>query len=148
LAIRRKKEVAMTDPHIGSPFDGFLAEEGILEAVAIKRILARQVREAMNAQRLTKKAMAERMGTSRSALDRLLDQHLGPPAHAPEGRIDRRAAAASRAGVVTVAQNPGPYRSCARTCGWTVPGAARGSSAAGPKSRRFRPSFRRQDFRT
>jgi transcriptional regulator with XRE-family HTH domain len=45
----------------------------VLEAVAIKRILARQVSEAMKAQRLTKKAMAARMGTSRSALDRLLD---------------------------------------------------------------------------
>ena len=66
----------MTTPHIGSSFDDFLAEEGILEeveAVAIKRILAHQVSEAMKAQRLTKKAMAERMGTSRSALDRLLD---------------------------------------------------------------------------
>jgi predicted XRE-type DNA-binding protein len=66
----------MTNPHVGSSFDDFLAEEGILEeveAVAIKRILARQVSEAMKAQRLTKKAMAERMGTSRSALDRLLE---------------------------------------------------------------------------
>jgi antitoxin HicB len=66
----------MTNPHIGSSFDDFLGEEGMLEeveAVAIKRILARQVSEAMQAQKLTKKAMAERMGTSRSALDRLLD---------------------------------------------------------------------------
>jgi antitoxin HicB len=66
----------MTNPHIGSSFDDFLTEEGLLEeveAVAIKRILARQVGEAMRAQQLTKKAMAERMGTSRSALDRLLD---------------------------------------------------------------------------
>jgi hypothetical protein len=67
---------AMTNPHVGSSFDEFLAEEDILEeveAIAIKRILARQVSEAMKAQRLTKKAMAEPMGTSRSALDRLLD---------------------------------------------------------------------------
>jgi antitoxin HicB len=66
----------MTNPHIGSSFDEFLTEEGILEeveALAIKRILARQVSEAMKAHRLTKKAMAARMGTSRSALDRLLD---------------------------------------------------------------------------
>ena len=66
----------MTNPHIGSSFDDFLAEEGILEeveAIAIKRILARQVAAAMQAQKLTKKAMATRMGTSRSALDRLLD---------------------------------------------------------------------------
>ena len=66
----------MTNPHIGSSLDDFLAEEGILEeveAIAIKRVLARQVAEEMRAQRLTKKAMAARMGTSRSALDRLLD---------------------------------------------------------------------------
>jgi hypothetical protein len=65
----------VNSPHIGSSFDDFLAEEGVeeVEAVAIKRILARQVSEAMTAQKLTKKAMAERMGTSRSALDRLLD---------------------------------------------------------------------------
>ena len=66
----------MTNPHIGSSLDDFLAEEGILEeveAIAIKRVLARQVAEEMQAQRLTKKAMAARMGTSRSALDRLLD---------------------------------------------------------------------------
>ena len=66
----------MTNPQIGSPFNDFLADEGILEeveAIAIKRILARQVAAAMQAQKLTKKAMAARMGTSRSALDRLLD---------------------------------------------------------------------------
>jgi len=66
----------MTNPHIGSSLDDFLAEEGILEeveAIAIKGVLARQVAEEMQAQRLTKKAMAARMGTSRSALDRLLD---------------------------------------------------------------------------
>ncbi len=66
----------MTNPHIGSPLDEFLGEEGILEeveAIAIKRVLSRQVAAAMQAQKLTKKAMAARMGTSRSALDRLLD---------------------------------------------------------------------------
>jgi antitoxin HicB len=66
----------MTNPHVGSSLDDFLAEEGILEeveAIAIKRVLARQVAEEMQPQGLTKKAMAARMGTSRSALDRLLD---------------------------------------------------------------------------
>jgi antitoxin HicB len=66
----------MTNRHVGSSFDDFLAEEGNLEeveAVAIERILARQISEAMQAQNLTKKAMALRMGTSRSALDRLLE---------------------------------------------------------------------------
>lgn len=62
--------------HSGSTFDSFLEEEGILEevdAVAIKRIIAWQLSQAMQAANVTKKAMAERIGTSRSQLDRLLD---------------------------------------------------------------------------
>jgi len=62
--------------HIGSDFDDFLAEDGLLEtatAVAIKRVIAWQIAEAMKARGLSKKAMAERMHTSRSHLDRLLD---------------------------------------------------------------------------
>jgi DNA-binding phage protein len=62
--------------HSGSSFDSFLEEEGLLEeveAAAIKRVIAWQLAETMRAQGVTKKAMAERMGTSRSQLDRLLD---------------------------------------------------------------------------
>jgi DNA-binding Xre family transcriptional regulator len=62
--------------HTGSSFDSFLEEEGILDevqAVAIKRVIAWQLIEAMKANKISKKAMAERMGTSRSQLDRLLD---------------------------------------------------------------------------
>lgn len=62
--------------HIGSTFESFLEDEGIrdeVEAVAIKRVLARRVVESMKAQGLTKAAMARRMQTSRMALDRLLD---------------------------------------------------------------------------
>lgn len=65
-------------PHVGSDFDEFLAEEGILEdvtAVAIKRVIAWQIAEAMKVRGLTKKALAERMQTSRSHLDRLLDEN-------------------------------------------------------------------------
>ena len=61
---------------IGSKFDDFLKEEGIFEittAVAIKKVLAFQIEEEMQAQRLTKTAMAQRMHTSRAALNRLLD---------------------------------------------------------------------------
>jgi len=43
------------------------------EAVAAKRVLAHQISRAMEEQKLTKSAMARRMGTSRSSLDRLLD---------------------------------------------------------------------------
>lgn len=62
--------------HIGSDFDEFLAEEGILaesEATAIKRVIAYQLNNRMMAEGLSKMEMARRMGTSRASLDRLLD---------------------------------------------------------------------------
>lgn len=62
--------------HIGSDFDDFLEEEGLLaetEAIAIKRVIAYQVAELMKSQNMSKVAMAKKMKTSRSALDRLLD---------------------------------------------------------------------------
>lgn len=64
---------------IGSSFDDFLAEQGILqecEERAIKQILADQIKAAMNKDCLTKAAMAARMQTSRRALDRLLDPKI------------------------------------------------------------------------
>ena len=63
--------------HIGSSFDDFLAEEAVLEettAVAIKRVVAWQIAQEMKAQHLTKTALAEKMHTSRAALNRLLDE--------------------------------------------------------------------------
>jgi len=57
-------------------FDDFLSEQGMLEdaqEVAIKRVLAWQISEAMKAQGITKTAMAARMQTDRRQLDRLLD---------------------------------------------------------------------------
>ena len=57
-------------------FDDFLAGQGLLEdaeEIAIKRVLAWQITEAMKAQGLTKTAMAALMRTDRRQLDRLLD---------------------------------------------------------------------------
>lgn len=68
------------NPHIGSSFDNFLDKQGILEEThleAIKRVLARQIQEAMSQQGLTRQAMADRMQTSRSQLDRLLKADAG-----------------------------------------------------------------------
>jgi len=62
--------------HSGSTFDSFLEQEGIreeVEAVAIKRVLAWQLEQAMKNQQKTKQAMAKQLHTSRSQLDRLLD---------------------------------------------------------------------------
>jgi antitoxin HicB len=66
----------MDNKHIGSDFDDFLTEEGLLEeaeTVAIKRVLAYQVEQLMQEQNLSKTEMSRRMKTSRAALDRLLD---------------------------------------------------------------------------
>ena len=60
----------------GSDFDDFLTEEGFLDEVsarAYKRLLALQLQDIMEAAQLTKTELAERMQTSRSQLDRLLD---------------------------------------------------------------------------
>jgi len=66
----------MKNEHLGSSFDDFLTEEGLLakaEAVAIKGVIAYQVEQLMNEQNLTKTEMSRRMNTSRAALDRLLN---------------------------------------------------------------------------
>ena len=61
---------------VGSSFEAFLKAEGRYEdtrAVAIKRVLAWQIADAMKKGDVTKAEMARRMNTSRSQLDRLLD---------------------------------------------------------------------------
>jgi antitoxin HicB len=73
--MKLKKRRKVTD-HSGSTFDSFLEEEGIreeVEAVAIKRVLAWQLSQAMQDQQKTKRVMAKQLRTSRSQLDRLLD---------------------------------------------------------------------------
>jgi antitoxin HicB len=66
---------------LGSSFDDYLKEEGIYEevqTVAIKRVIAWQIEEAMKTSHITKAQMARRMRTSRSQLDRLLNpEHSG-----------------------------------------------------------------------
>jgi antitoxin HicB len=62
--------------HLGSSFDEFLQTEGLYEevtALAWKRVLSWEVTEAMRKEGISKSAMAKRMGTSRSQLERLLD---------------------------------------------------------------------------
>jgi len=62
--------------HIGSNFDDFLDQEGVLaeaESIAVKRVIAFQLEELMEEQKLTKSQLARRMKTSRTSLDRLLD---------------------------------------------------------------------------
>jgi antitoxin HicB len=47
-----------------------------VEAIAIKRVLAWQLEQAMREQQKTKRAMARQLHTSRSQLDRLLDPQM------------------------------------------------------------------------
>ena len=56
-------------------FEDFLKDENLLDEVdfvAVKRVLAYQLKEEMKAKKITKTKMAELMKTSRSVIDRLL----------------------------------------------------------------------------
>ena len=67
----------MKKKHIGSNFDEFLKKESLLEhstAIAVKRVIAWQIEQEMEKQKLTKTSMAKKMHTSRAALNRLLDE--------------------------------------------------------------------------
>ena len=66
---------AGANPHAGSTFDAFLMADGEYETVtvtALKRVVARQLAQAMTDQDITKTEMACRLDTSRAELDRLL----------------------------------------------------------------------------
>ncbi len=68
--------MAETNPRIGSTLEDLLRENGTYEEAknqAIKAVLAYKLAEAMKARKLSKARMAERMATSRSQVDRLLD---------------------------------------------------------------------------
>ena len=64
------------NPHIGSSFDNFLDEENLLveaNEIAIKRVIAWQLQQEIASKQMTKTSVAKAMGTSRAAVDRLLD---------------------------------------------------------------------------
>jgi antitoxin HicB len=76
--VKKKKAYRSTEDL--TSLDEFLKTEGKLEefeAVAIKEVLAWQIVEAMKAQKLSRKRLAERMQTSRSQIRRLLDPKDG-----------------------------------------------------------------------
>lgn len=64
------------NPHVGSSFESFLEEEGRLEestALAVKRVLAWQFKQAMDRLDVNNTEMARRMKTSRAVVVRLLN---------------------------------------------------------------------------
>jgi len=67
----------MNNKHLGQDFDEFLASQGELAqttAVALKRVIAWQISEQMRIQQVNKTDLAKKMQTSRSAVNRLLDE--------------------------------------------------------------------------
>ena len=68
--------MSISNPHIGSSLDELLEEDGTLaevRATAVKRVLAFDLRRAIEQKGLTNSETAARMRTSRAALDRLLN---------------------------------------------------------------------------
>jgi ParB-like chromosome segregation protein Spo0J len=70
--VRRRR----AHPRIGSDFEDFLREERRLEeaiALAVKRVVAWELEEAMKKANVSQAELARRMGTSRELVRRLLD---------------------------------------------------------------------------
>ena len=68
--------MSKVNKHTGANFEDYLIEEGVFDEVqarALKRVLAEQLSDAMQSGNLSKVVMAQRMVTSRSQLDRVLD---------------------------------------------------------------------------
>ncbi len=80
MTTKKKKKPPRRSVSKLSSLDDFLKEKGKLnefEAVAIKEVLAWQLSQAMKAGNLSRRRLAERMGTSRSQIGRLLDPKDG-----------------------------------------------------------------------
>jgi antitoxin component HigA of HigAB toxin-antitoxin module len=63
------------NPHWGTTLDEFLRSDGIQEAAkaeAVTRVVAWQLSQEMERQGITKAALAEKMQTSRTQVDRIL----------------------------------------------------------------------------
>lgn len=61
---------------IGSKFDDFLEEEGLLqesEAIAIKRVIAYALEQKMAKEKMSVSRLAKELDTSRTAISRILD---------------------------------------------------------------------------
>ena len=64
----------MKQAHIGSDFDDFLKQEGLLaecEAGALTRVVAWQIEREMKRRRISRAKLASRMKSNPAALDRL-----------------------------------------------------------------------------
>jgi antitoxin HicB len=68
----------MREDYVGSDFDEFLKEHGLLaacEAGALKRVVAWQIEQEMKRRKISRAKLANRMKTNRAALDRLFSKN-------------------------------------------------------------------------
>ena len=68
----------MNNNAIGGTFESFLEEEDIkqeVESIAVKKIIAIQIQEILKETRMTKTELADKLETSRAAVNRLLDPY-------------------------------------------------------------------------
>jgi antitoxin HicB len=68
----------MKKEHIGSDFDDFLEQNGLLaecEAGALKRVIAWQIEREMKRRKISRAKLASRMKTNRATLDRLFAEN-------------------------------------------------------------------------
>ena len=71
----------MKKEHVGSDFDAFLQEEGLLaecEATALKRVLAWQFEQEMKRRKISRASLASKMKTDRATLDGLFSDSDSP----------------------------------------------------------------------
>lgn len=67
----------MNKEHLGSDFDDFLKQEGLLaecEASALKRVVAWQLEQEMKRRRITRAKLASRMKTNLATLNGLFSE--------------------------------------------------------------------------
>ncbi|HPD60950.1 MAG TPA: helix-turn-helix transcriptional regulator [Thermodesulfobacteriota bacterium] len=72
----KNEDIELKEKHIGSSFDDFLKEEGMYDEVVVaatKKALAFKLQNLIKEKNISKVALAKKMHTSRSSLDRLLD---------------------------------------------------------------------------
>jgi len=66
----------MENPHLGSGFDDFPADEGIraeVETLALQKLVSLQLQEILESEHVSKSQLAIRMKTSRTSVNRMLD---------------------------------------------------------------------------
>jgi DNA-binding phage protein len=62
------------NPHRGGSFTSFLGKEGIYEAAALKKVIAAALGTQRDRRGITVSDLAKKLGTSRAAVNRMLDE--------------------------------------------------------------------------